>query len=94
VEEAPAPVVGLPPAAPEVPILRLRGEYGEGARLASELRPFLAQAAVVDLDGAHFLGDEAARVLQRARQAAPGLVLRASRPAILRWLGKHGLATE
>jgi hypothetical protein len=57
----------------------------------AELRPFLAHPAIVDLDGAHFLGDEAARVLQRARQAAPRLVLRATRVPIVRWLNKHGL---
>jgi chemotaxis methyl-accepting protein methylase len=80
-----------PPPEPELPTLKLRGEYPDGARLAAELRPFLAHAAAVDLDGAHFLGDEAARVLQRARQAAPGLVLRATRAPIVRWLNKHGL---
>jgi hypothetical protein len=77
------------PAAP--PLVKLRGEYTDGTRLSSELRPFLAAEAVIDLDGAEFLGDEAARVLQRAKQAAPRWVLRATRPAILRWLRKHGL---
>jgi chemotaxis protein methyltransferase CheR len=72
-------------------ILRLRGEYADATRLQSELRPFLAAPAVVDLDGALFLSDDAARVLQRARQAAPSLKLRATRAPILRWLAKHGL---
>jgi hypothetical protein len=89
-DAAPPPPLAEPPA-PELPLLRLRGEYPDGTRLASELRPFLASAAVVDLDAASYLGDDAARVLQRARQAAPHLSLRATRPAILRWLGKHGL---
>jgi hypothetical protein len=47
---------------------------------------------VVDLDGAGFLGDEAARVLERATRAAPGLVLTARRPAVRRWLWRHRLA--
>jgi chemotaxis protein methyltransferase CheR len=93
-EEGPEPPPQKPPTKieqPALPLLKLRGEYTDGARLAAELRPFLAEAAIVDLDGAHFLGDEAARVLQRARQAAPHLVLRATRAPIIRWLNKHGL---
>jgi chemotaxis methyl-accepting protein methylase len=72
-------------------VVKLRGEYADGTRLQSELRPFLAGEAVIDLDGAEFLGDEAARVLQRAKQAAPRWILKATRPAILRWLRKHDL---
>jgi chemotaxis methyl-accepting protein methylase len=90
--EIEVPLPAPAPAEPEPPLLRLRGEYHDGARLAAELRPFIySGGALVDLDGAHFLGDEAARVLQRARQAAPGLLLKATRPAILRWMGKHGI---
>lgn len=74
------------------PILRLRGEYHDHERLESELKPLLEMdGAVVELDGADFLGDEAARVLQRAQEAAPGLRLRADRQATKRWMRKHGL---
>jgi hypothetical protein len=56
------------------------------------LRPLIeAGRAVVDLDGAEFLDDAAARVLRRATEAAPGLELRATRPAVCRWLERHGL---
>jgi chemotaxis protein methyltransferase CheR len=77
---------------PEAPtVVKLRGEYSDGTRLGAELRPFLGREAVIDLDGAEFLGEDAARVLARAKQAAPGWILRATRPAILRWMRKHGL---
>jgi hypothetical protein len=72
--------------------LLLRGDYGDGERLAAELRAVVgAGPAVVELDGASFLGDDAARVLRRAIEAAPGLEVRATRPAIRRWLGRHGI---
>jgi chemotaxis protein methyltransferase CheR len=72
-------------------VLRLRGEYPDGTRLQAELRPFLSAPATIDLDGAGFLGDDAARVLSRAQNATPSLRLRATRPAVLRWMAKHGL---
>ncbi len=73
-------------------IVRLEGEYGDGGRLAEEVKAVVGRpGAVIDLDGATFLDDSAARVLRRARMAAPGLVLRASKPAIRRWLVRHGL---
>jgi chemotaxis methyl-accepting protein methylase len=78
----------------EIPTLVLQGDYHDGARLAAELRPLLsgaADAAIVDLDGASFLGDEAARVLRRASEAAPRLQLRATRAAVRRWLLRHAL---
>jgi chemotaxis protein methyltransferase CheR len=92
-DPASAPTAPPPHAdAPRLPLrLKLRGEYHDGARLSAELRPFLSQPSVVDLDGAAFLGDEAARVLQRALGAAPDLRLTATRPPILRWLEKHRL---
>ena len=72
--------------------LALRGDYVDGKRLAAELRAVVGDArALLDLDGATFLGDDAARVLRRALEAAPGLEVRATRPAIRRWLGRHGL---
>jgi chemotaxis protein methyltransferase CheR len=88
---APAPAhVAPPPSAP--PRVVLRGDYVDGKRLAAELRAVVGDArAVLDLDGATFLGDDAARVLRRAVEAAPGLEVRATRPAIRRWLGRHGI---
>jgi chemotaxis methyl-accepting protein methylase len=79
-------------APPSPPVVRLRGDYHDARRLAEELRAHVAGGrAVVDLDGASFLGDEAARVLVRATEAAPGLALRATRPAVQRWLVRHRL---
>jgi SAM-dependent methyltransferase len=93
-----------PPAAPpseeilverriQPPKLMLRGDYHDANRLAAELKPVVAatERAVIDLDGAEYLGDEAARVLARAIMAAPGLELQATRPAVKRWLARHGL---
>jgi hypothetical protein len=74
------------------PTLKLRGDYHDHKRLEAELKPLLKlEGAVVELDGAEFLGDEAARVLKRAQEAAPGLKLLAERAATKRWLKKHGL---
>ena len=75
-----------------VPRVVLRGDYVDGKRLAAELRAVVGEArAILDLDGASFLGDDAARVLRRAVEAAPALEVRATRPAIRRWLGRHGI---
>jgi len=80
------------PAAATIPRVVLRGDYVDGKRLAAELRAVVGDArALLDLDGATFLGDDAARVLRRALEAAPGLEVRATRPAIRRWLGRHGI---
>jgi chemotaxis protein methyltransferase CheR len=90
----PAPTVAPPPKpeAMRLPRLALRGDYLDGKRLAAELRAVVGDMrAVLDLDGATFLGDDAARVLRRAVEAAPGLEVRATRPAIRRWLGRHGI---
>jgi SAM-dependent methyltransferase len=74
------------------PILHLHGDYHDPERLARELKPLIAAArAILELDGAAYLGNEAARVLLRAVEAAPGLELRARRPAVRRWLARHGL---
>jgi chemotaxis protein methyltransferase CheR len=73
-------------------LFRLRGDYHDAERLATELKPYISLGrAVVDLDGAAYLGDEAARVLKRATEAAPELELRSSRPQVRRWLERHGL---
>lgn len=70
----------------------LKGEYADGRRLAAELRAIVGDARVVlELDGATFLGDEAARVLRRALEAAPALELHATRPPVRRWLMRHGI---
>lgn len=88
----------LPPPPPAPPArVALAGDYSDGERLSQELRPLLAGAAggagalEVDLDGATYLGDDAARVLERALRAAPAIRLRATRPGVLRWLQRHGL---
>jgi SAM-dependent methyltransferase len=98
-----SPTMPAPVAAPHVaraavtqatpaPRVVLRGDYVDGKRLAAELRAIVGDArAVLDLDGATFLGDDAARVLRRAVEAAPGLEVRATRPGIRRWLGRHGI---
>jgi chemotaxis protein methyltransferase CheR len=80
--------------------LALSGSYEDPGKLSAELAPFLAAAEAgagvrVDLDGAEYLGDEAARVLLRARSAlahaGARLELRARRPAIRRFCLRHGL---
>ena len=87
-----APITSPPPPAPAMARVVLRGDYVDGKRLAAELRGVVGDArALLDLDGATFLGDDAARVLRRALEAAPGLEVRATRPAIRRWLGRHGI---
>ena len=88
---------GVAAAAVAAPMARvvLRGDYVDGKRLAAELRAVVGDArALLDLDGATFLGDDAARVLRRALEAAPGLEVRATRPAIRRWLGRHGIRSR
>ncbi len=81
-----------PPQPTPPPRVVLRGDYIDGKRLAAELRTIVGDArALLDLDGATFLGDDAARVLRRAVEAAPGLEVRATRPGIRRWLGRHGI---
>ena len=90
---APAPPAKEKPPAP--PRVSLHGDYHDATRLSHELRAILQQpgAAVVDLDGADYLGDDAARVLKRALKVQPAIELRASRPAVMRWLERHGLGT-
>jgi SAM-dependent methyltransferase len=94
--------VGAPPRRnehsfqpPTVPRITLRGDYVDGKRLATELRAVVGDVhAILDLDGATFLGDDAARVLRRAMEAAPHLEVRATRPAVRRWLGRHGIRVK
>jgi chemotaxis methyl-accepting protein methylase len=81
-----------PPFPTAVPRVTLRGDYHDAERLAAELKPVIAaRRAIVDLDGAEYLGEDAARVLARAIMAAPELELTASRPAVRRWLERNGL---
>ena len=88
---APAKVIATLPPSPARRLL-LRGEYADGKRLAAELRAVVGDArALIDCDGATFLGDEAARILRRAVEASPALELRATRAPVRRWLGRHGL---
>ena len=99
VQSVVTPAVRALPATPPQPSPRatlprvvLRGDYLDGKRLAAELRAIVGDArAVLDLDGATFLGDDAARVLRRAVEAAPGLEVRATRVGIRRWLARHGI---
>ncbi|MDB4970544.1 MAG: protein-glutamate O-methyltransferase CheR [Myxococcales bacterium] len=73
----------------------LRGDYLDGKRLAAELRSVVGESrALVDLDGVSFLGDDAARVLRRAVEAAPGLEVRATRAPVRRWLARHGIRVK
>ena len=92
-----------PPLTREEIVIELRGRYDgdDPQRLARELAPLLeaaATAAVVDVDGADYLGDEAAatfrRALSAARAAGVRVVLAARRPGTRRWLERWGLATE
>ncbi|WP_428263630.1 CheR family methyltransferase [Haliangium sp.] len=88
------------PVGAETPPVRLRlcGDYGDGERLAGELRAVMAAGAErveIELDGASFLGDAAAAVLRRALSAARAhgraLILHAERAGTRRWLRRHGL---
>lgn len=81
--------------------LRLSGRYETGERLARELSAVMAGGhapVVVNLDGAAFLGEDAAAVLRRAQSAARAagtrLQVRATRPGARRWLRRHGLAPD
>jgi chemotaxis protein methyltransferase CheR len=85
----------LNPGAPGIRRVLLRGDYVDGKRLAGELRSVVGEArAVIDMDGASFLGDDAARVLRRAVEAAPGLEVRATRAPVRRWLMRHGIRVK
>ncbi len=92
-----------PPLTREEIVIELRGHYGgdDPQRLARELAPLLeaaATAAVVDLDGADYLGDEAAATLRRALSAARAagvrVALAARRSGTRRWLQRWGLSEE
>lgn len=79
----------------------LRGRYEDAGRLAREVATALGRAGarvVVDLDGAEYLGEEAAAVLRRAGSAAraAGLAfdLLAERPGPRRWLERYRLSGE
>jgi chemotaxis protein methyltransferase CheR len=82
----------------EEAVVELRGRYDSGDRLTSELSPAIAgpyRRVRIELDGAEYLGDDAAPVLRRAISAAraAGVELRlvADRPGTQRWLRRWGL---
>lgn len=78
--------------------ITLSGDYHDADRLARELALTLDASpddVIVDLDGADYLGAEAATVLRRAQATADtlsiGFVLQATRPGPTRFLRRHGL---
>ena len=82
----------------EEAVVELRGRYDDSERLSRELSSAIAgtyRRVRIDLDGAEFLGDEAAAVLRRAMSAAraAGVELRvvAERAGTRRWLARWGL---
>ena len=99
----PVPVsVSAPPPA-RTRTLRLTGDYHDATRLQAELSPLLALSLEgdtihVDLDGADYLDDGAARVLRRATLAAAQagviLTLAATRPGPLRFSERHLLTVR
>ncbi|MCC7000163.1 MAG: hypothetical protein IT370_36525 [Deltaproteobacteria bacterium] len=105
VSPRPAPPAPAPPApAPSrTRTLHLTGDYHEASRLQAELSPLLALSLEgdiirVDLDGADYLDDGAARVLRRATlaaaQAGVTLTLAATRPGPLRFSERHLLTVR
>ena len=97
----PVPVSAPPPARTRT--LRLTGDYHDATRLQAELSPLLALSLAgdtihVDLDGADYLDDGAARVLRRATLAAAQagviLTLAATRPGPLRFSERHLLTVR
>ena len=87
-----------PPSTLQVTLL---GEYQDGTRLTSELCDALDgpnDKIVVDLDGADYLGPEAARVLRQMHTAARsrGITMHweATRPGHLRFLRRHELESS
>ncbi len=106
---APVPVpspaaAALPSAsAPRTRTLHLAGDYHDASRLQAELSPLLSVSLEgdtihVDLDGADYLDDNAARVLRRATlaaaQAGVTLTLAASRSGPLRFSERHLLTVR
>jgi chemotaxis protein methyltransferase CheR len=78
------------PPATSPATVRLDGVIADEKTAADRLRAVVGQPALVLLDGADFLCDEAAAVVRRAAAAAR-VVLVASRPGVLRWIGRTGL---
>ncbi|MEM9492813.1 MAG: CheR family methyltransferase, partial [Myxococcota bacterium] len=96
--QPPRPRPGDGPSERSELLIRLAGRYDDAARLSAELAPALAgtyQRAHIDLDGAEYLGDDAAAIVTRAVSAARAtgieLVVHASRPGPRRWLRRHRL---
>jgi len=85
----------------EEAFVQLCGRYETGGRLAAELGAAISgpyTRVVLDIDGAEYLGAEAAQVVRRARSAARaagiGFSIAAERPGALRWLRRSGLSDE
>jgi chemotaxis protein methyltransferase CheR len=85
----------------EEAFVQLCGRYEADDRLAAELGAAISgpyTRVVVDLDGAEYLGAEAAQVVRRARSAALAagidFSIAAERPGARRWLTRNGLAEE
>ena len=101
---SPRPAPSLPSPAPSrTRTLHLTGDYHDAGRLQAELSPLLALSLEgdiihVDLDGADYLDDSAARVLRRAglaaAQAGVTLTLAATRPGPLRFSERHLLTVR
>ena len=75
-------------------VLRLVGSYEDLGKLREELRAALVDGTrVVDLDGAEFLDEGAARILAQTLEAGHGsLTLRATRSALRHFCARFGLA--
>jgi chemotaxis protein methyltransferase CheR len=99
------PPVPPPPTAKRRPLsanlLQLRGDYQDSERLSQEISAALQRAngaLTIDLDGAEYLGSDAAAILRRALATAEGLNvelrLLAETPGPTRFLRRHGLLRE
>ena len=95
-----APTVS-PSVIAEEAVIELSGRYDNAERLSRELSSAIAgpfRQIVVDLDGADYLGEDAAAVLKRARAAARaagvGFHLVAHRSGTRRWLRRSQLSDE
>jgi chemotaxis methyl-accepting protein methylase len=87
----PPNTVPVTPVAPA--IVSIDGVVPDGDAAAAKLRKVVGRPAILLLDGAEFLPDEAATAIRRAAQAGP-LVVVAARPGVLRWIGRTQLGDD